>query len=81
MNRRFFLFFLQIVAIAEKYNKSSAQILIRYQLQRGHVVIPKSITEERITSNIDVFDFELSDDDMADINSFECNSRAFPMDG
>lgn len=70
-----------MVAIAKKYNKTSAQILIRYQLQRGHVVIPKSVTKDRIISNANVFDFELSAADLAEINSFECNGRICPMTG
>lgn len=69
----------QIVSIAKKYNKTSAQILIRYQIQRGHVVIPKSVTKDRIISNFQVFDFELTGDDMALIDSFDCNGRICPM--
>lgn len=64
-----------MVKIAETYNKTPAQILIRYQIQRGHVVIPKSVTKSRIVSNFDVFDFELAADDMAVINGFDCNGR------
>lgn len=71
----------QITSLAKKYNKTSAQILIRYQLQRGHAVIPKSVTKERIISNAQVFDFELTADDLALINSFECNGRICPMSG
>lgn len=69
----------KIVSIASKYGKTSAQILIRYQIQRGHVVIPKSVTKDRIISNFQVFDFELSDEDMALIDSFDCNGRICPM--
>lgn len=65
----------QIVALAIKYKKTAAQILIRYQIQRGHVVIPKSVTRARIVSNFDVFDFELSEDDIAQMDSFDCNGR------
>lgn len=71
----------QVLAIAAKFSKTPAQILIRYQIQRGHVVIPKSVTKERIATNFDVFDFELSADDIAEINSFECNGRICPMTG
>lgn len=67
--------------MADKYEKTTAQILIRYQLQRGHVVIPKTVTTERIISNIEVFDFELTDDDVAEISSLDRNERACPLDG
>ncbi|XP_031618865.1 aldo-keto reductase family 1 member B1-like isoform X1 [Contarinia nasturtii] len=71
----------KVLAIAAKFNKTPAQILIRYQIQRGHVVIPKSVTKERIATNFNVFDFELSDADIAEINTFECNGRICPMAG
>lgn len=48
-----------------RYNKSPAQILIRWSLQRGFVCIPKSVKEERIIENGDIFDFTISDEDMA----------------
>lgn len=69
----------QIVSIASKYNKTAAQVLIRYQIQRGHAVIPKSVTKARIISNFQVFDFELTADDMPLIDSFDCNGRICPM--
>lgn len=71
----------KVLALAKKFNKTPAQILVRYQIQRGHVVIPKSVTKNRIASNFNVFDFELSDADIAEINSFECNGRICPMNG
>uniref|UniRef100_A0A034VFX0 Aldo-keto reductase family 1 member B10 n=1 Tax=Bactrocera dorsalis TaxID=27457 RepID=A0A034VFX0_BACDO len=70
----------KIVDIAKKYDKTPAQILIRYQLQRGNIVIPKSVTKSRIASNFDVFNFELSAEDIATINSFNCNGRFVPLD-
>ncbi|XP_055627813.1 aldo-keto reductase family 1 member B1-like isoform X2 [Toxorhynchites rutilus septentrionalis] len=69
----------KIVSIAKKYNKTPAQILIRYQIQRGHVVIPKSVNKARIQSNFEVFDFELSEDDMKLVTSFDCNGRVVPI--
>lgn len=68
-----------IQALAEKYRKSTAQILIRYQIERGVVVIPKSVTKSRIVSNFNVFDFQLTEDDVEQINGFECNGRFVPM--
>ncbi|GME66857.1 unnamed protein product [[Candida] boidinii] len=50
--------------IADRYGKTPAQILVRWSLDKGFVVLPKSIKEERAASNIDVFDFKLSDEDI-----------------
>ena len=54
----------EMQALAEKYQKSIAQICIRWSLQNGFLPLPKSVTAERISENIDVFGFELSDDDV-----------------
>lgn len=63
----------QIVAIAQKLGKSPAQVLIRWSLQHGCVVIPKSVHRERIIENKEVFDFELTDEDMALLNALNEN--------
>lgn len=65
--------------MAEKYKKSTAQILIRYQIERGLVVIPKSVTKSRIVSNFNVFDFQLTADDVKHIDEFDCNFRLVPF--
>lgn len=57
--------------IAEKYGKSPAQVILRWQLQRDTVVIPKSANVDRMKQNIDVFDFELSQEDMDEIKLLE----------
>lgn len=65
-------------SLAEKYGKSPAQIVLRWHLQLKNVVIPKSVTPSRIKENIDVFDFELADDDMAVIASLDAGERIGP---
>ncbi|KAF8690171.1 hypothetical protein AX14_003103 [Amanita brunnescens Koide BX004] len=60
-----------IKRIAEKYSRDLAQILIRWSIQKGYVPLPKSVTLERIRSNAQVFDFELSDKDMSDLDSLD----------
>ncbi|MFQ6674179.1 MAG: aldo/keto reductase [Fidelibacterota bacterium] len=65
----------QLVGLARRYGKSPAQILIRWPLQRGTVVIPKSSRKERIEENAGVFDFSISDEDMETIDSFNENYR------
>ncbi|KAH8424339.1 aldo/keto reductase family protein [Aspergillus melleus] len=57
--------------IGKKYNKSPAQVMIRWSLQKGFVPLPKSATPGRIQENADVFDFELSEEDMKSLNTGE----------
>ena len=56
-----------LTAIGQKYGKSAAQVALRWNVQRGVTVIPKSIHRERMEQNIDIWDFQLSDGDMAEI--------------
>lgn len=69
----------KLKAIADKYKKTPAQVVLRYQVQRGNVPIPKSVTKSRIAQNLDIFDFELTPDDIALIDSFDCNGRICPL--
>jgi len=62
-------------SIAEKYNKTPAQIVLRWQVQRGVIVIPKSVTPKRIAENAQVFDFALTAAEMAELDAFDCNGR------
>ena len=61
----------RLIKIAEKYGKSVAQVCVRWCLQNGTVPLPKSVTASRIAENADVFDFEISAEDMETINGFE----------
>jgi aldehyde reductase len=71
----------KLKTIADKYKKTAAQILIRYQIENGNVVIPKSVTKSRIVANSQVFDFKLTKEDLAYIDSLDCNGRFCPMTG
>lgn len=63
--------------IAAKYNKSVAQVILRWHIQRGIIVIPKSTHIERMEENLNVFDFTLSDEDMQTIASLDKNQSSF----
>ena len=66
-----------IAKIAAKYNKTVAQVILRWELQRGIVVIPKSVHIERMEQNFNVFDFELTDEDMQVMASLDKNQSSF----
>jgi 2,5-diketo-D-gluconate reductase A len=67
-----------ITAIAEKYGQTPAQIVLRWHVERGDVVFPKSVTPERIRENIAIFDFELDGDDVEAISALDRNERTGP---
>lgn len=64
-------------SIGDKYGKSVAQVILRWLIQRDVVVIPKSVRKERMIENFDVFDFELSADDMTAIQTLDMGQSAF----
>lgn len=66
-----------LVSIAKKYNKSVAQVILRWLTQRDIVAIPKSVRKERMVENFNVFDFELTADDMEQIKSLDTNQSLF----
>jgi diketogulonate reductase-like aldo/keto reductase len=64
-------------SIGKKYNKSIAQVILRWLTQRGVIVIPKSVKKERMAENFDIFDFSLSDQDMNTIATLDTNKSLF----
>ena len=65
-------------ALAEKYKKTIAQVVLRYDLQKGVITIPKSSKKERIISNADIFDFEINPEDMSAIDGLDRGQRFGP---
>ncbi|MBA3905949.1 MAG: aldo/keto reductase [Pseudonocardiales bacterium] len=68
----------RVGAIAARHGKSPAQVILRWHLQVGNVVIPKSVTPSRIAENLDVFDFGLADDELAAVEALNTDSRIGP---
>jgi diketogulonate reductase-like aldo/keto reductase len=67
-----------IVKLAQKHNKTSAQIILRWHIERGTCVIPKSFTPARIAENFNVFDFKLSANELAEIDGLNTSKRSGP---
>jgi diketogulonate reductase-like aldo/keto reductase len=67
-----------ILAIGETYDKSAAQVMLRWHIQKGIQVIPKSTKAERIAENFDVFDFELTPEEIARIDALDTGVRGGP---
>ena len=66
-----------LVCTGEKYGKTSAQVALRFLLQEGVVIIPKSVKKERMEQNFNIFDFELSEDDMNKIRTLDMGESLF----
>ena len=66
-----------LVNIGNRYGKTSAQVMLRWNIQRGVVVLPKSTHRERMIQNLDVFDFTLTDEDMAAIAALDTATSSF----
>lgn len=64
-----------IIKIAESHGKSAAQVILRWHLQRGDAFIPKSVHPQRIQQNADIYDFELSNDEMNQVDGLNRNTR------
>lgn len=67
-----------IAKIAEKYGKSNAQVILRWDIQNGVVTIPKSVRKERMIQNADIFDFSLTDEELQVINAMNLDKRVGP---
>jgi 2,5-diketo-D-gluconate reductase A len=66
-----------LLSIGKKYNKSIAQVILRWLIQRDVIAIPKSVRKERMEENFNIFDFELSGEDMGGIKSLDTKTTAF----
>lgn len=66
----------KLLELSNKYEKSVAQVILRWAIQKGFVVIPKSVNNERIIENLSVFDFYLTENDMNDIFETYSSSRS-----
>ncbi|MES1224351.1 MAG: aldo/keto reductase [Bacteroidota bacterium] len=66
-----------LLSIGKKYNKSIAQVILRWLTQRGVIAIPKSVRKERIEENFNIFDFKLSEDDMDQIKKLDTKASLF----
>jgi 2,5-diketo-D-gluconate reductase A len=67
-----------ILGIAQAYGKSAAQVMLRWHFQQGRSAIPKSVRPERLAENFDIFDFELAESELAQIDSLDTGVRGGP---
>lgn len=70
----------RIIKVAEKYKKSPAQIILRWNVQRGLIVIPKTVSKSRLVENMSIFDFQLEKADMDTVNGIHCNGRGCSLE-
>lgn len=72
-----------LVNLAQRYEKTIAQVILRWHLQHGTIIFPKTSSKERLVENFALFDFEISDEDMLEIDGFDANKRlgTAPADG
>jgi 2,5-diketo-D-gluconate reductase A len=68
----------ELDGVAKKHDKSAAQVVLRWHIQLGNIIFPKSVTPERVQENMDIFDFELSDEEMESIAEMEKAERLGP---
>ncbi|MCG8163835.1 aldo/keto reductase, partial [Brenneria goodwinii] len=68
----------EIKTIADRVGKSPAQVILRWQLQEGNIIFPKSVTASRVEENFDVFDIELTPEDLATITALNKDERQGP---
>ncbi|XP_011500527.1 PREDICTED: aldose reductase-like [Ceratosolen solmsi marchali] len=69
----------KIKEIADKYKKTPAQVILRYQIQQDHIIVPKSASKIRLEENTKLFDFQLTEDDMQLLHTFDRKWRVCPM--
>lgn len=65
--------------LAEKYGKSNVQIILRWHIQEGSIVFPKTTNPQHMKDNFNIFDFELTDEEMTEIKALDCGRRFFNM--
>ncbi len=71
----------EITSLAAKYNKTTAQIVLRWQVQHNRVTIPKTSHKDRLAENLDIFNFKIEDEDMKILDNLTPQARHSPMDG
>jgi len=69
----------RVIAIGEKYGKTGAQVVLRYLIQLGVALIPKSANEQRMKENMDIFDFELNEEEVRLLETFNTGKRTLPL--
>lgn len=67
------------IELGKKYCKTPAQVILRWHIQEGNIVFPKSTNPQHLKDNIDIFDFELTDEEMAEIAKLDCGKRYFTL--